>query len=139
MIPKIGWQESYNLNIEEIDVQHKKLLAIANELYDLIQGDTELYKNNVSKALKKLTDYTIYHFSSEETFMRKYGYPQSDLHKMQHDQFIQEVNSQIKKLANPSQNDGLRLYSYLVKWVINHIAKSDKVWANFVTSKLQGK
>ena len=114
MIPKIGWQESYNLNIEEIDVQHKKLLAVANELYDLIQGDAASYKNNVSKALKKLTDYTVYHFSSEETFMRKYGYPQSDFHKMQHDQFIREVNSQIKKLANPSQDDGLQLYSYLV-------------------------
>ena len=87
MIPKIGWQESYNLNIEEIDVQHKKLLAVANELYDLIQGDAASYKNNVSKALKKLTDYTVYHFSSEETFMRKYGYPQSDFHKMHHPVF----------------------------------------------------
>ena len=71
--------------------------------------------------------------------MRKYGYPQSDFHKMQHDQFIREVNSQIKKLANPSQDDGLQLYSYLLKWIVNHIAKSDKVWADFVTSKLQGK
>lgn len=139
MAQKLEWLDSYSIAIEEIDNQHKKLLTIANELYDLATGDSENYKNEVSKALKKLTDYTEYHFSYEEKFQRIYDYPQTDFHKLQHDQFIQQVNSQIKKLATPAQTDGLSFYDFLVTWVLNHIAKSDKVWADFVVAKIKNK
>lgn len=138
MANKLEWMDSYSIKIDEIDAQHKKLLSIANELYDLATGDESNYKNGVSKALKKLTDYTEYHFSYEEGFQQKYGYPQHDFHKMQHDQFIQQVNSQIQKLSNPDSDDGVAFYDFLVKWVLNHIAKSDKVWADFVIAKIRG-
>ena len=138
MSDKLEWLDSYSIKIDEIDAQHKKLLSIANELYDLACGEETNYKNGVSKALKKLTDYTEYHFSYEEGFQKKYGYPQLDFHKMQHDQFIQQVNSQIQKLSTPNAEDGIVFYDFLVKWVLNHIAKSDKVWADFVLTKMNG-
>lgn len=139
MSQKLEWLDSYSIAIDEIDAQHKKLLTIANELYDLASGDLAGYKNGVSKALKKLTDYTEYHFSYEEDFQRKYGYPQTDFHKMQHDQFIKQVNAQIQKLSSPNQEDGLSFYEFLVKWILSHIAKSDKVWADFVVAKMNEK
>ena len=71
MSQKLEWKDSYSIAIDEIDAQHKKLLAIANELYDLSTGNADNYKNEVSKALKKLTDYTEYHFSYEESFEEK--------------------------------------------------------------------
>ncbi|AEE16482.1 bacteriohemerythrin [Treponema brennaborense] len=137
MAEKIEWRDSYNVNIAEIDMQHKKLVAIANELYDLTVGEPAVYPNNVSKIIKKLTDYTVYHFDHEENFFRRYGYAQADFHKMQHEQFIQQINEQIRKLSQPTQADGQRLYEYLVTWLLNHIAKSDKVWAAFVLPKLK--
>ncbi len=139
MSQKLEWKDSYSIAIDEIDAQHKKLLAIANELYDLSTGNADNYKNEVSKALKKLTDYTEYHFSYEESFQRKYDYPRTDFHKVQHDQFIQQVNSQIRKLSSPLQADGLAFYDFLVTWVLSHIAKSDKVWADFVIDKINNK
>ena len=74
MAEKIEWNDEYLLGIQEIDNQHKKLVAIANELYDITTGNSEVYKLEMSKVLKKLTDYTVYHFSSEEEFMKKKGY-----------------------------------------------------------------
>ena len=56
---KFEWNDSYLLNITEIDNQHKKLLSIANELYEILIGSEEAYKLNMSKVLKKLTDYTV--------------------------------------------------------------------------------
>ena len=82
---------------------------------------------------------TEYHFSYEEGFQRKYGYPQTEFHKLQHDHFIQQVNSQIRKLTTNTQTDGLSFYDFLVTWVLNHIAKSDKVWADFVVAKINNK
>ncbi|MGN0728519.1 bacteriohemerythrin [Treponema sp.] len=135
MIEKIEWSDSYILGIPEIDNQHKKLVQIANELYDAALGSDENYSSEMEKILKKLTDYTVYHFSSEENFMRAHEYIGSDAHKTAHDNFVNEVNYQIKKLSADKKEDGQRFYSYIVGWVLNHIAKADRVWANFVKSK----
>ena len=41
MTEKVDWNDSYLLGIAEIDNQHKKLLAIANELYEITTGSPE--------------------------------------------------------------------------------------------------
>ena len=129
MTEKVNWDDSYLLGILEIDNQHKKLLMIANELYEIATGSPEAYKLKMSVALKKLTDYTVYHFSSEEDYMRKCGYAGTDMHKIAHDNFVKEVNRQIHQLSADNIEDGAHFYSYVAGWVLNHIAKADKIWA----------
>ena len=136
MSEKIEWNDSYLLGIPEIDNQHKKLLELANDLHEAAAGSEENYKLNMSKVLKKLTDYTVYHFSNEEDFMRKYGYAGVDIHKTAHDNFIGEVNHQNNQLSDDKKEDGMRFYSYMVNWVLTHIAKADKIWAAYVKTKL---
>lgn len=133
---KYEWNDSYLLNITEIDNQHKKLLTITNELYEILSGSEEDYKLNMSKILKKLTDYTVYHFEAEEKFMASYGYSGTTMHKNAHDFFIAEVNRQIQKLNKETKKDGEQFYSYIANWILTHIAKADKVWADFVKSKM---
>ena len=135
MAEKIEWNDSYSLGILEIDNQHKKLLSIANELYDITNGSVVDYKLGMSKALKQLTDYTEYHFSSEEEFMKRYGYPGSDTHKIAHDGFILEVTNQIKKLSDDDIEAGKTFYGFVANWVLTHIAKADRIWAKFVLDK----
>ena len=99
MAVKFEWNEIYELGIPEIDLQHKKLISISNELYDVAtKGDVNL-KITMSKILKNLTDYTVYHFTSEEEFMKKYGYQGAPMHKIAHDNFVAEVTQQIKNLS----------------------------------------
>jgi hemerythrin len=137
MDEKVEWSDTYLLGIPEIDNQHKKLIAIANELYEVITGDQESYKANMAKALKKLVDYTVYHFSHEEGFMRDHGYAGVDVHKTAHDGFINEVNHQVKQLEGAeSRSDGKKFYSYMVNWILTHIARADKVWAAFVKKNM---
>lgn len=133
---KFEWNDSYLLNITEIDNQHKKLLSIANELYEIFIGSEEAYKLNMSKVLKKLTDYTVYHFEAEEKFMASYGYTGTAMHKSAHDMFISEVNQQIQKLNIGTKDNGQQFYSYILNWILTHIAKADKVWADFVKTKI---
>ncbi len=70
-IAKIEWNDSYLLGVPEIDQQHKQLIAIANELYDVATGDESVYETKMPVILKKLTDYTVYHFSMEEPLQKK--------------------------------------------------------------------
>lgn len=134
---KLSWNDSYLLGIPEIDLQHKKLLSLADDMYEIVNGDEDSLKVNLSKVLKSLTDYTVYHFTSEEEFMRKYGYPSADMHKSMHDNFIAEVTKQIKSLNTATKTEAERLYKFLASWVLNHIAKSDKVWAEYVKPNLK--
>ena len=59
---KLSWNDSYLLGIPEIDLQHKKLLSLADDMYEIVNGDEDSLKVNLSKVLKSLTDYTVYHF-----------------------------------------------------------------------------
>lgn len=136
MAVKFEWNEIYELGIPEIDLQHKKLISISNELYDVAtKGDVNL-KITMSKILKNLTDYTVYHFTSEEEFMKKYGYQGAPMHKIAHDNFVAEVTQQIKNLSDGSQEDVLLFYDYIANWILAHIAKADKIWATFVKEKM---
>lgn len=136
MAVKFEWNEIYELGIPEIDLQHKKLISISNELYDVAtKGDVNL-KITMSKILKNLTDYTVYHFTSEEEFMKKFGYQGAPMHKIAHDNFVAEVTQQIKNLSEGSQEDVLLFYDYIANWILAHIAKADKIWATFVKEKM---
>ncbi|NLK46737.1 MAG: hemerythrin family protein [Treponema sp.] len=135
MIERIEWDDSYLLDVQEIDLQHKKLILIANELYDVAVGDDSSYKVLMPKIIKKLSDYTVYHFSAEEAFMKRYGYADWNIHKIAHDNFVNEITSQIKKLITGSKDDVLNFYKYIVNWILTHIAKTDKIWASFVKGK----
>lgn len=136
MAVKFEWNENYELGIQEIDLQHKKLIGISNELYDVATKDDVNLKLTMSKILKNLTDYTVYHFTSEEDFMKKYGYEGVPMHKIAHDNFVAEVTQQIKKLDSSSKEAVLLFYDYIANWILTHIAKADKIWANFVKEKI---
>lgn len=136
MAVKFEWNEVYELGISEIDLQHKKLIDISNDLYDVATKGDVNFKITMSKILKNLTDYTVYHFRSEEEFMAKYGYQGTPMHKIAHDNFVSEVTQQIKKLDAGSQEDVLLFYDYIANWILTHIAKADKIWANFVKEKI---
>lgn len=137
MTEKIEWSDEYLLGIPEIDNQHKKLVSLANDLYDVIAGSPENYKINMSRVLKKLTDYTEYHFSSEEEFMRRYEYAGVDFHKVAHDGFINEVVNQIKLLSDEKIETGARFYTFVLNWVLTHIAKADQIWAKVIKDKIK--
>lgn len=52
-IKKIEWSDSYLIGVQEIDLQHKKLISIANELYDVVAGEEENYKEKNAENPEK--------------------------------------------------------------------------------------
>lgn len=134
---KIEWKPEYDLGIEEIDEQHQYLVALIGKLYDLIAYDSANYNAKVKPILEELVDYTEYHFKREESeYFRKYNYSNSNIHVMQHDNFIHEVQHKIKGVEKSTVEDGKGLYNYLMSWLLSHIAKADRAWASFVVPQL---
>ncbi len=126
------WDDSLATGFPDVDLQHKKLIAIINDVHGAMQASQGEYAIRMAKDLKRLTDYTVYHFSEEESFMRKHDYPDFEKHRREHETFIEQVNAQIKTLSQVNPDDGYRFYRFLGTWLLNHIAKSDRDWAMFI-------
>ena len=129
---KVEWDDAYCIGVEEIDMQHRKLLSIVNDFYDVAAGHPADYSIKVGRCLKKLADYTHDHFASEEILMERYQFPDCNKHKEEHENFITQLGSKVPQIASGNQDEGKELYQFLLDWIVNHIAHSDKVWADFV-------
>jgi hemerythrin len=47
------------------------------------------------------------------------------------------VNNQIKLLDDGKIESGARFYTFVLNWVLTHIAKADKIWANLIKDKIK--
>ena len=68
----IVWNSTFSVGVREMDNQHQTMIEIINQLYDSLRaekGDQEL-----GVIIKKMVDYTRYHFSSEERLLFSKGY-----------------------------------------------------------------
>ncbi|WP_439647439.1 bacteriohemerythrin [Brucepastera parasyntrophica] len=119
----------------DVDLQHKKLILIIEDIHKTIESPPDEYVLRISKDLKKLTDYTLYHFGEEEELMKQYHYPDYEAHKKQHEAFISEVQNQIKTLSDTDRQKRMHFYLFLGKWLINHIAGSDQAWAEYIKTQ----
>lgn len=135
MINILTWDDSLRTGFEEVDLQHKKLIRIIDDVYSSMQSPAGEYALQMSKNLKRLTDYTLYHFSEEETFMKSYGYPDFAAHKQAHDAFIARINGQIGTLPLSGPDDGYQFYRFLGNWLLSHIAKADHDWAAYIRDR----
>src|ERR1035437_7941869 len=85
------WNENFATGITAIDEQHQKLVELLNKLaLHFAQGSDELTLNGV---YDELTDYTVYHFSTEEEIWDKYlGEDElATVHQETHQGFVAEV------------------------------------------------
>lgn len=128
------WKDEYKLGVEEIDLQHKKLLGIGRKLMTLIRTTDILDKSEeVSEILNQLRNYTIEHFSKEEQFMQKKGYPDLTSHVMEHE-YLRRKMRQIDDLDIHNQDTIIKLVSFVSDWISQHILISDMKFRNYILS-----
>lgn len=119
------WKESYQLGIENIDAQHKKLFEKAGELVQEIEGAQrlEVYK----EIVEFLEDYVVCHFREEEAYFEALGYPEEEEHKKQHRELTRVVEK-FRLELEASQYDYhvvKKLAGMLGAWLIYHVVHED--------------
>jgi hemerythrin len=132
-IPGQSWNDSFLLNIDVIDNQHKKFF----ELFDLILA---LNKSKdavkLSSVINELQDYAQYHFETEETLMQNADSENFELHIIQHQFFINKINE--FTIAQNYNNPVLttQIVVFMRKWLLMHITETDKRYVESVQSFL---
>lgn len=132
------WKKEMELGITIIDEQHKRLIAIGNNVATLLseysEGDDLL--SRIILVLEDLKHYTLYHFRTEEDFFIKYNYSDFISHKKEHDAFIYylwSINiSDIEKDRKTFLED---LLGRIFKWIYNHIIDKDYMYKDFLIQK----
>lgn len=126
----VKWTDEYSVGITEIDNQHKGLVIIINELFELMSAGKAKAKMN--EIFDHLTDYTKKHFYTEELMLIKYAYKGLDEHKEEHKLFIEKLNGLKTDLKQGDITISLKTLNFLKDWLLNHILISDKKYSTYM-------
>lgn len=124
----LKWKYEYIIGIQEIDVQHEELFNIANKAYRALNDTFSLDKyDEIITIIEELKEYAIYHFKSEEEYMKSIHYKKIFSHKIEHDEFIEKVNNvDLRKVDDNQDKYLLEILDFIVEWTSEHILKIDK-------------
>lgn len=127
------WNDSYSVGIQSIDEQHKKLFGMINALHEAIKQKRP--REVMGRTLEELVEYTMTHFSDEETLMEKYGYPEFATHKQSHAALTVQVNDIFHRFRRGEPVISVELFGFLINWLKEHIQGTDKRYTAFLNSK----
>jgi hemerythrin len=128
----VAWSDDFLVENETIDTQHKELVRMTNEFYAGCQSGGIMARVYFFQTIQGAVHYVKTHFSSEEEIMQKAGYPEFDAHKKQHEDFVVHVTEQIGILENNPEHNPADFIKYLMDWILQHIAESDKKLVPFI-------
>ncbi len=128
----ILWRPIYNINIEEIDEQHKGLVEIINLT---TYAKTKNHPEKLKEILTKLIEYTQVHFKFEEEHMLNNGYGKFVEHQKQHQILIKQVINILEELKLGDKDIFENIFTILENWLINHIQKFDREYGLFYDRK----
>jgi hemerythrin-like metal-binding protein len=136
-----NWSEKFETHIEVIDTQHKNLVDILNKLC-LAVNDHELSQNSLDEILKELVDYSIYHFTDEESLMAKHKVSEKHvmLHKMEHHSFTYDIERMCNYFSSETSamEVGENLVQFITAWLTYHILGMDKLLAEQINDIKHG-
>lgn len=126
----IQWAESLSVNVVAIDLQHKKLIGMINDLYDSMISRNG--KECTSRILGGLVDYTQTHFETEEQLLEQYQFSGLAQHKREHADFVCKVSDLKNDFEQGRVTVNTDTMNFLSDWLQGHIKGTDQEYAVFL-------
>ncbi|MBI5055683.1 MAG: hemerythrin family protein [Nitrospirae bacterium] len=129
-MPLMTWKNDLSVNINSIDAEHKKLIALINELNEAMSSGKG--KDIVGKVLNDLIEYTKTHFAHEEKLMAEHSYPGYLPHKKEHDELARQVIDFDRDLKAGKLVVTVLIMTFLKDWLTTHIKGTDQKYSPFL-------
>ncbi len=126
----IVWNKKFELGVDFVDKQHKRLCDLINNLYTAMQKNEG--KESLAKIFKELGDYTVRHFNDEEKLFDAHNYPASAQHKKAHEVFVKKLVHFKEQAESGHAMLGVDLLEFLKDWLLKHILATDKLYVPYV-------
>ena len=130
---KISWKPEYDLKIEKIDNQHRKIIDLILELLGAAEKNTGA--STIHQVLGEMKKYVSEHLEFEEMILRLVQYPDYLSHQNLHDQFRKKVLEFEYSLQTGNLVMASQLAGFLGDWFTNHINVEDRKYAAFMAQK----
>ncbi len=125
----LKWKYEFETGVAHLDEQHRHLFEIGNKAYSLLDDDLDKFDEIVA-VVSDLKDYAIYHFNSEEEYMKSIGYRKYLSHKVEHDDFVAKIKGVNFEKVDERQEEYLReIIGFVFDWITNHILGKDMDYA----------
>jgi len=133
----IVWDHKYGTGIGLIDIQHRQLVNLANELYAACLTKGDHVETAFKDAMKRMVDYVRFHFDAENKLLTAIKYPDFANHKKMHDTLIKNILDASKDFGEGKKFVPNNFVRTLVDWVFSHIAFYDRQYSLFAAEKLR--
>jgi hemerythrin len=132
------WNDKLSVGVDMIDGDHKRLVAMVNELHDAVRAARG--KDVMGKVLDGLIEYTKTHFGREEAEMKKFNYPKAADHLREHAALAKQViDVQAKYRAGNTAVLSMEVMAFLRDWLLKHIQASDRALGVFLIEQKKKK
>ncbi|MBZ0268045.1 bacteriohemerythrin [bacterium] len=111
--------------VETVDEQHKKLIAMINELMDATSAGRG--KEEIGRMMEFLAQYAVEHFSHEECVMSERKCPAAEANKDAHDKFLEDFTALRERFDSegPTLAVVMEVQKRVVNWLTQHIKGCD--------------
>ncbi|MBT3271605.1 MAG: hemerythrin family protein [Spirochaetales bacterium] len=115
----IQWTSKYEVDVRKIDRQHRKIVNILNQLYDMQESG----KDNaaIQRIFNDLRKYITTHFKTEEEYLKELNCPGFGLQKDEHENFIDTICTYQKDYFKDKPLAIINLFNFVWDWFSNHI------------------
>jgi len=134
-IHMLKWNTAFEIGVQSIDDDHKKIIEHFEKLYLLMKsGQGHAY---YPEFLAFLEDYVDTHFEREEALQREIEYDGYDEHLHLHNEFKLKIKELISAhgTEEATNNDLIRINLFIKDWLIHHILLTDNKIGLFISAK----
>ncbi len=133
------WQDRFNIGVDVIDKEHKKLFKIINRLFAFSEQESKS-QWVCQEGIKYFKDHAMKHFTEEEAYMASIDYPGFETHRRLHDNFRKKT---LPSLERELMQTGYSLESVnhflgvCTGWLIGHTLTEDRAITGKTISKYE--
>ncbi|MCM1050108.1 MAG: bacteriohemerythrin [Clostridiales bacterium] len=128
MANQIKWEERFNIGVDIIDKEHKKLFKIINKLF-AFEEDEAKEQWVCQEGIKYFKDHALGHFKDEEEYMKSINYPGLEVHKRIHTDFRQKILPALEQELKDTKFSSESVNHFLgvcVGWLVAHTLSEDQ-------------
>ena len=119
----IEWNDEFNLGIEEVDSEHRALVALINALHDAMSAGAR--HAQIVECMAKIYALVAAHFAREEAFMREARYMAYAEHKEDHEVLLDDLSDMLDGVRHGGEYADARLSADLQYWFSAHFRTHD--------------
>lgn len=132
---QLEWLDSFLSGNYIIDKQHLLFIEDANKLYDALINDDP--HSEIKKILEEIYRAVIFHFKTEENFLKEINFPEIDFHIQEHENLKIKLENFLKEFDTSSKIIKLSIAIDVKLTLFNHFEKFDEHYRKFIKSKLK--